>query len=351
MLENMSALALVPKAKHIGSLRLTTEDYQELMRRRSVIEVITTLQNHPYFSKSLGGLAKSDLHRSQLEEALRRDVFFKYESLMRYSFRKNHFGAYFIVQCEINELLQKLRLMSMQSARRYIMQLPGFLLSKTSFDLLKLATVETLPELCKLIAGTPYLHALQPALPKQNEPLDYLRCEQALQTYYYRYVLQKINEDLSGANARETKELFLCEAEIYNLDLLYRCKAFYASRFSPEQLEKLLIPVYYFLSAKEMRALARTPSLDTFLTTYNQSRAARRYGERTAARDDAGAAQERRRLYATAERLLHFSSSPQTVLCALLCLANLERSNVVTIVEGVRYGLSADQIERYIKRA
>lgn len=112
MLENLSALAIVPKAKAIAARRLSHSDYLELMRKRSVIEVTAALQSHPYFKDSLKGLSQTNLHRAQIEEALSKDVYYKYESLMRYSFRKGKFGAYFLMRSETNELLAKLRLLS-----------------------------------------------------------------------------------------------------------------------------------------------------------------------------------------------------------------------------------------------
>ena len=36
-------------------------------------------------------------------------------------------------------------------------------------------------------------------------------------------------------------------------------------------------------------------------------------------------------------------------LAALLCLANLERSNIINVIEGVRYGLSPEQISAFLK--
>ena len=105
MLDELSALAIVPKAKAIAARRLTKNEYESLARKRSVIEVTAALQAHPAFKSCLAGVSQTNLHRAQLEEALRKDVFFKYESLMRYSFRKGHFGAYFLMRCEIDELL------------------------------------------------------------------------------------------------------------------------------------------------------------------------------------------------------------------------------------------------------
>ena len=59
MLENLSALAIVPKAKAIAARRLSHGDYLELMRKRSVIEVTAALQSHPYFKDSLKGLSQT----------------------------------------------------------------------------------------------------------------------------------------------------------------------------------------------------------------------------------------------------------------------------------------------------
>ena len=350
MLENLSALAIVPKAKGIGAQRLTLEEYRELMRRRSVLEVLTTLQSHPYLHQSLAGLAQTNLHRAQVEDALTKDIFFKYESLMRYSFRKNHFGGYFLVRCEISELLQKLRLMHMGLSEQYIIRLPGFLTTKTSFSLLKLAKAQTLAECVAATAGTPYSKLLQSVTPKAGYTFDYLACEHALESYYYQWVLQKIKEDLSGRTAAETKALFITQAEIYNLDLLFRTKAFYNAHFTPGQLRELLVPVYGVLSPKKMYELAGTRTLEDFLKLYNESRASAVYGVRNASPGDASDVREQRALYRQAERLLHFSCKPQTVLAAIMCMASLERSNIITIIEGVRYGLAPDKIEQFLKR-
>ena len=349
MLENMSALAIVPKAKAIAARRLTRNDYMELMRKRSVIEVTATLQSHPYFKDSLTGISQTNLHRAQIEEALSKDVYYKYESLMRYSFRKGHFGAYFLMRSEITELLSKLRLISMGFRHHYIVQMPGFLLSKTSFSLLQLAKAETAEDCLPVLSGTPYAKVLAGVLPTKGEPLNYLRCEHAFQSYFYTTVLALIDRDLSGADAQNTKKLFLQEAEIYNLDLLFRAKAFFCAQFTSVQLKGLIVPVYWCLSAKRMAELADAKDLDAFLKLYNASRAAEAYGARTADPADASEVAQGRAIYRSAQRLLHFSSTPQTVLAALLCIANMERSNIINVIEGVRYRLSPEQIGAFLK--
>lgn len=85
-------------------------------------------------------------------------------------------------------------------------------------------------------------------LPAAGQKLDYLKCEHAFRAHFTT-VLAQIDRDLSGRSAADTKRLFRMEAEIYNLDLLFRASVF-QPQLTPEDLKKLLIPVYGVLSAK-----------------------------------------------------------------------------------------------------
>lgn len=349
MLENKSSLALVPKAKAMAARRLTKDDYAELERKRSVLEVTAALQNHPYFADSLKGLSPMNLHRAQIEEALRKDIFYKYEALMRYTFEKDSFGTCFLMRCEITELLAKLRLLSMGFRHHYIIQLPGFLASKTSFSLLKLAKAETVEECVPVVAGTPYAKVLASVMPPKGKRPDYLLCEHAFWNYYYNTVLRQIDRSISGQTREDTKRLFLQQAEIYNLDLLYRAKAFYNTQLPPQKIRSLLLDATYVLTPKKLSEMADARNLTEFLRLYNDSRARAVYGERTEELDKPSDIEAGKALYRAAERLLHFSCTPQTVLAAVLCLADIQRSNIINIIEGVRYGLPAAQINAFLK--
>ncbi len=177
MIKNMAALAMVPKAKHMAAQCFTQEEYKALTRRRTVLEVVATLQSHPYFSKTLGGISQTNPHREQIEQALSKDLFYKYEKLMRYCFKQGRFGAFFIVRCEIDEILQKLRLMGVGFSEQYIVQMPGFLLNKTKLPLFELAQAKTFEEIALLLAGTPYQKIMHTLMPNKDESFDYVKCE------------------------------------------------------------------------------------------------------------------------------------------------------------------------------
>lgn len=349
MLESLSSLAIVPKAKAIGARRLTHEDYRTLMRKRSVMEVVASLQTHPYFKRSLAGLSPVNSHRQQIEEALSKDIFYKYESLMRYCMRENHFGSFFLTQCEVHEILTKLQCISMGVSQQYISQLPGFLASKTSFSLIALAKADSASACIKVLSGTPYAKVLAKLVPTDTSKLDYLACEQAFLTYYYTDTLAKIDRDVTGTLRKTLRQLFETEAELHNLDVLLRAKAFFADALPPQKLETLLLPFHRVLTPKVLRTMAYAADLDAFMLAYNASRAKAAYGAQTAGVTSATSTQQQRVMLHSAEKLLHFSSKPESALAALLCLAQLEVNNLTNIIEGVRYQLAPEQIEAFIK--
>ena len=103
------------------------------------------------------------------------------------------------------------------------------------------------------------------------------------------------------------------------------------------------------LTPKKLSEMADARNLTEFLRLYNDSRARAVYGERTEELDKPSDIEAGKALYRAAERLLHFSCTPQTVLAAVLCLADIQRSNIINIIEGVRYGLPAAQINAFLK--
>ena len=183
------------------------------------------------------------------------------------------------------------------------------------------------------------------------DSIGYIKLGQFARTTHeeIRQSLTKLREDLRGRVREETKQLFVCEAEISNLDLIFRAKAFFPHSLTPERIRALLVPVWGILTQRQMEALADTETPDEFLQRYNASRAAVYYGSRSATDSLSADVRGQSRLYATAERLLRFSNAPQPVLAAVLCLADLERSNIFNVVEGVRYGLPPEKIAVFLK--
>ena len=128
------------------------------------------------------------------------------------------------------------------------------------------------------------------------------------------------------STATSRKRTFIPEAEIYNLDLLFRAKK--PQLTPPEDLKKLLIPVYGI--GKNMKRIG-PGGWTNFLkrALYNAGRAGQVYGARSG-----------RSKRALMRRSCCIFQHAETGRAALLCRANLER-RIINVIEGVRYGLSS----------
>ncbi len=119
-----------------------------------------------------------------------------------------------------------------------------------------------------VLAGTPYAKVLASVLPAAGETLDYLTCEHAFETYFYATVLALIDaRPLRARRSGHTRLFRIAQAEIYNLDILYRAKTFFAGQLTPDVLRKpAAIPVYGRAEpAQNMEQLGRYAGLAEFL--------------------------------------------------------------------------------------
>lgn len=343
-MSNNKALAIVPKARAVFARRLTPEKYAELTRKSSVPQVAKALKAMPGFRKTLATLSEDAPHRGQLEELLRSGVFYEYEELMRYHFGGPGFGVYFIWKCETEELLAKLQLVSVGRAERYITRMPAFLMKRSRFDLLALARAETLSDCLNVVRGTPYFETLGAVLSVRQEEFDLLLAERTLKNQYYASVFALAEKTLSPHDAKEVGRLFCMEADVENLDVLYRLKAYYPHAVPPAPLEELLLPYGEYISAAAKRRLCGAKDLPGLLAAYADTRAARAYGPADPPNGTPGG----QAYLAAAQRLLRGTVSPDAALTAALAIEQQQERNIIHIIEGVRYGLAPEQIERFI---
>ncbi|MBP8855514.1 MAG: V-type ATPase subunit [Oscillospiraceae bacterium] len=345
MMEKTSALAVVPKARAIFSRRLSRGEYLELMRRRTVTELASYLKTHPYFKDSLKLMPTKDLHRAQLESMLTHDIFIKYHSLLRYDFSKDSFSKYILTEAETTQILEALRLIAVGQHEDYITKMPAYLQSKLSFDLMRLAKANTFKEVMEVLQHTPYYKVLMPIYHEDEHLTNLPALECAMLTYYYQTVLQLIHKTFKGREQEEVSQLFLQEAELYNLSLIFRVKTFFPNEYTPEALYALLLPISYKISArklKELTSAANTTALDSMFRNLGLPR----YFSQL--QNGHTAPTEFNPLYGQAISLLHFTTSPAAALAAFMCFAKQERNNIINVIEGVRYGLAPEEIERLL---
>ena len=334
--------AIIPKARAIFSRRLSPAEYRELAGKHSVAEVAQYLKAHPNYAEALETLTESSASRGQLEQLLNRDIYYKYESLFRYDFSLKKFGSFFMVENEIREILSALRFILHGRKDAYIIEMPTFLSNECSFSLMDLARANTPAQLLAVLEHTPYYSLLQG--PFAQTPINFFLCEKVLKTYFYRQVFTSIEKNFARKDRTSIRSLFLFEAELYNLDILFRIKTYFPTAFTPQEIDDILLPFYHYFTKQDLKDFARAKNETELAALYANTRFARKQGDfETVVRkvDDT--------LYALARRIIHFSTSPNAVFAALLAIEKMERANVVNVIEGVRYGLPPDKIAALLR--
>ncbi|MFV0351550.1 MAG: V-type ATPase subunit [Oscillospiraceae bacterium] len=339
--------ALIPKARGMYAKRVRSEEYEELMRRRTVPEVAAVLKKHPYFGDSLATLSPQDPHRGQLEELLNMDIFKKFSALARYEFAAHSFADYFLVECEVQEIMRALRLLSVGSTGKYIRMFPPFLEGKLQVDLLALAQAQYFTQVLKVLRYTPYYKVLYPYYQKDPLIRNYPAVEALLIRYYYSEVFSLAKKHLSAREEEAVRNLFLQEAENYNLSVILRAKTYFGKAYSGADIQYLLLPYTYRVSAQKMDEMIHSKGEDLLWAFYRQSALERIGGPVSPDEFDASGG---RIMYKMARRLLHLTTSPSGALAAFITLAKLERDNVVNVIEGVRYGLAPEKVRLLLRQ-
>lgn len=339
MLTGFAEKAIFTKLKTMYGQSLTATDYQSLTLRRSVGEIAAYLKNETHFSQVLSNVKESMVRRGYLEDLLRRDLFQRFTRLSRYDFSPadKSFYRFCMVYIEVEQLLDYLRYLNAGLSDQFVIALPGFLIHYLRYPILELTKARTLDQAVEKLAGTPYGPLLRSA--REQEGALIRNCEQKLYQYYYDGVFQLIGQTFSGKARQQVTELFAAQMDLSNLSTIQRLKMFY-HQGKEEITPYLLKNPHSRLSKNAMAALLEAQDHQQVLAALSTTpyrRVDSDVGQLSHSEDQA--------LFGMARRVLRFTTNPAAGFAAFLLLSKQEVHNVINIIEGIRYGLSQEEIQ------
>mgnify|MGYP002674593708 CR=1 FL=1 len=341
--------AVTAKARALYGKRITPEQYKELLHCRSVPDIAAYLKSSTAYAEALHNISESTIHRGQLENMLRRWNFETYTKLYHYvnSSNDNLFHL-IIVEFEIREILRMILLLKAGNPQEYISSLPGFLLSRCKVNLLELAKIRSFDELLKLLEHTEYETILAPFRPTDQEPvIDYISCEHSLFEAYFRHTLHMINKATKGTERQELRRLTGMRIDHLNLRSLFRGKVLFQS--DRKQVETRIFPFHRLLSTEVISELLDAGSKEQFnqimRRIFESSGAINRMPEN---KNSFLESYTNRLHYQAAKNYLHLSQNVSVVFYAFFVLSQIEVANLIFIIEGIRYQLPTEEIQKLI---
>jgi len=343
-MSDQSSLAMAAKAKAMYGKHLKSDDYTELLRKRTVQEIAGYLKNETAFKSVLEGINEFSIHRGHLEMLVRQTFYLDFLELIRYGqTNKDHFYEYGVLMIEIKQILMSIRLLSETDKTSQIAQLPIFANRMISFDVERLIKVNTYDELLTVIKNTPYYNLLKPLKPISTLDIDYANFEVVLKTYYYKRVYEIIEHEFSGKDKQDIKDLFDTQIELENITKIYRLKKYYNA--SPIEIKKVLNPTHKRIPRKTLDEWIDTTDAESFLkavktNAYDISIDIKEFQYIEYQTDVI--------MFDLNKRLMRFSTNPNIILVSYLSLLEIEIINIIDIIEGIRYKVDNDKIAKLL---
>lgn len=343
-MSSQSTLAMAAKAKAMYGKHLKSEDYTELLRKRTVQEIAGYLKNETAFKEILAGINEFAIHRGHLEMLVRQTFFLEFLELIRYSQSKNHhFYEYGVLMMEIKQILMTIRLLSETDKTSQIAQLPIFANRLISFDVEALIKVNSFDELLNVLKNTPYYSILKPLKPKSLVDIDYSSYEIELKAYYFKRVNEIIEHEFKGKDKEDIRDMFDTQIELDNITKIYRLKKYYNA--SPFEIKKVLNPTYKRINKKTLMEWIEQKDAQQFLQAIHDHA----YDIPTDIKEFQYIEyQTDVIMFELTKRLMRFSTNPNIILVAYLNLLEIEIENVINIIEGVRYKVENDKIAKLL---
>lgn len=330
--------AIMAKARAMYGKRLTMQDYVSLYSCRSTSEIVSYLKSRTSYADAFENTVTAGIDEGYVEFLIKKLSYNRFATLCRYEMS---FGEqlhnYFIVKEEINQILSCIKSILLKNTDKYVMSVPAFYTKSFSLDAYDLMNIKSIPELIDSLEGTAYQTLIKKCYESSAGYVEY-ECE--LINYFYEFEYKLISEKKSKPKG-ELFDLLSTKADTQFIDKLYRTKKYFSS--SSEQIIRSLTPTHLTgLTQKQIKMLLNAVDEKELLAILKNTKY-KNYALKIEKSDYAEQAinEENYKLY---KHLLRFSTDPNVTMFCFMFLENIEVSNMIHIIEGVKYKMSPDEI-------
>jgi V/A-type H+-transporting ATPase subunit C len=336
--------ALTAKLRAMYGKRLTQQNYRELLRKQNVSEIAAYLKQQISYADSLHDINENSVHRGQLESVIRRQLFDDYTRVMHYVGQQEmKFYGFFLKRMEIDELLSCIRYTLAGHQSEYFFSLPSYFAEHASFDLYAMAKSKTYEELLNILKDTPYLAILKKFDPNAEKNIAIISIENEFNKYYYDFLLKSIEQNFTGTIKENLRNAFGIEIDLENITKIIRLKKYYQA--PADYIKSLILPYHFKVKYPELVRMAESPDLESALKVLNETNYNRYFSQYS---DEYIERSTQQIIYDYNKKLLNFSTSSFVSVVAYLQLKRIGIQNLISIIEGIRYGLHSSDIGKLL---
>lgn len=331
--------AVSAKVRAMFGRRIMTEDYRNLLHKKSVPDIASYLASHPAYRSVISGINERFIRRSQLETLLRRHLLMESLRIFKQIEAKNRaFFQVVVAEREIEQLLKMIMAVRIGRTEGIIFDVPQYMshISKVRFD--RLPAAKSIRDIVDALRGTPYAKALEPlAADAWTSPAA---VERALMTYYYNLFYDSIEKTVTGDVRKALLKFVDSQIDVINITRIIRLKKYFD--VPAERIPDYLLPFRGGIKRERLDAIIKAGDVREAYDIIESTRYRSLFSRfRMQNLDDYYLLF----IYNTALRAVRM---PPSVLVpiAYLFIKEIEIKNLIRIIEGVRYRVSPALIRK-----
>jgi len=344
MLKEIKYGALSGKSRAMFGKLLNRYDYNALIQKKRVSEILAYLKHNTRYSTILAEIDENDVHRVNLENALKKDIMTDYSKFCKFAGSKlKEFINVYFRKIEIESLKLILRAFEAGHVEYSVLEKSlMFLTGNDTLDIPKLALSRDLEEFLSRLYGTCYYELLKPFIYDSGE-MRLFNMEMTLDLYYIRSLKTAFGKLPDKADRDIVKEMMETEADILNILWIYRSKYFYD--FPNELIRSYMVHITGKLGRKTTDELINAENSDEYLAVLKKSPYSFLFEDQNQLFFEHNYLEYIYKFHRT-----YFRRQPFSVACIIsyLRLKELEITNIITIIECIRYGLSEEETRKFV---
>ncbi len=335
--------AVTAKVRAMYGARLRGEDYDRLAAMKSVADVAGSLRGHPVWGRALAAADTSSLRRERLEFLLRRYGLSYLLRIFLYTDRGDRsVMRYPVLAAEMEQIMRFIHLASAGSAGEYVPDLPEAFrkLSRIRYD--ALPSANNYDDFLSAVKGTEYEQSLRRIRPAGGGFPPYLLVETQMRRGYYRSLMSLLRSR-SGRAWALLREAAGIQADWNNITMLERILRYYPA-LKPDIFHYLL-PAGAHLRTVELKTMLSLGGADNLRELLQKTW----YAPYLAGRGgDTLEKIGKRCLVSFYKRHMACGEPSEFMPIAYVNLYQNELQNLIHTIEGVRYGLPPETIQKYL---
>ncbi|MBO6301298.1 MAG: V-type ATPase subunit [Ruminiclostridium sp.] len=337
----MANNAVTAKARAIHGTMLTREDYTALIHKASIAAAVAYLKSKPLYASVFADTDEAAVHREQAETLINKNVFDTYQRVLRFSAGdKKGISGFYVRRLECDQLIKAVIAITAGEQDGFVAAFPEYIADELSFDHLRLAAAKNLADASEVLRGTIYYRSLAPLMTAAEPDID--RILTTISVCYIKWAFGQIDKSEKGSTRSQLKDFILRKVDADNLLTCYRTKSF---GMTNERVKELLIPYHKRLRPVEIDEALRQPdAVNALREMFVSQRVA------LSAESDIPEINVNVSDYKYFRHRLAVSTNETEALYSLMMLLSAESTDLCRIIEGIRYGLAPEAIEKYLIR-